>query len=127
MSGSVAVVTAFLLAKGVYPDLPTALRYAAFNVVSVATTTGFATTDYAQWPVFAPIFMLLLCGFATCAGSTGGGVKLVRFLLLLKQARRELKRALHPDRSCRCGWATASSPTRSCSRCSRSCSSTASC
>ncbi|MBK6602037.1 MAG: TrkH family potassium uptake protein [Betaproteobacteria bacterium] len=96
MSGSVAVVTAFLLAKGVYPDFPTALRYAAFNVVSVATTTGFATTDYAQWPVFAPIFMLLLCGFATCAGSTGGGVKLVRFLLLLKQARRELKRALHP-------------------------------
>jgi len=96
MGGSVALVTVFLLAKGVYADLPTALRYAAFNVVSVATTTGFATVDYAQWPAFAPIFMLLLCGFSTCAGSTGGGIKLVRFVLLLKQARRELKRALHP-------------------------------
>ena len=93
---SVALVALFLLARGVYPDFPTALRYAAFNVVSIATTTGFATVDYAQWPIFAPVFMLLLCCFATCAGSTGGGIKLVRFLLLLKQARRELQRILHP-------------------------------
>jgi trk system potassium uptake protein len=62
----------------------------------VASTTGFATVDYAQWPVFAPVFMLFLCSFATCAGSTGGGIKLVRSLLLLKQARRELVRILHP-------------------------------
>jgi trk system potassium uptake protein TrkH len=93
---SVALVTLFLLARGVYPDVPTALRYAAFNVVSIATTTGFATVDYAQWPIFAPVFMLLLCCFATCAGSTGGGIKLVRCLLLLKQARRELRQILHP-------------------------------
>ncbi len=93
---SVALVTLFLLARDVYPDFPTALRYAAFNVISIATTTGFATVDYAQWPIFAPVFMLLLCCFATCAGSTGGGIKLVRFLLLLKQARRELRRILHP-------------------------------
>jgi trk system potassium uptake protein TrkH len=96
MAGSVLLVTFFLLANGVYPDFTTALRYAAFNVVSIATTTGFANTDYAQWPVFAPVFMLLLCGLATCAGSTGGGVKLVRALLLLKQARREFKRIVHP-------------------------------
>jgi trk system potassium uptake protein len=96
MAGSVLLVSFFLLANGVYPDFTTAFRYAAFNVVSIATTTGFATTDYAQWPIFAPVFMLLLCGFATCAGSTGGGVKLVRALLLLKQARREFKRIVHP-------------------------------
>jgi trk system potassium uptake protein TrkH len=96
MAGSVLLVSFFLLANGVYPDFTTAFRYAAFNVVSIATTTGFANTDYAQWPIFAPVFMLLLCGLATCAGSTGGGVKLVRALLLLKQARREFKRIVHP-------------------------------
>jgi trk system potassium uptake protein TrkH len=96
MAGSVLLVTIFLLANGVYPDFTTAFRYAAFNVVSIATTTGFATTDYAQWPIFAPVFMLLLCCFATCAGSTGGGVKLVRALLLLKQAKREFRRIVHP-------------------------------
>ena len=60
--------------------------------------TGFATVDYAQWPVFAPILMLFLCGFATCAGSTGGGVKMIRVWLLVKQAHRELVRAVvHQD------------------------------
>ena len=93
---SVALVALFLLAHGVYADGLTALRHAAFSVVSVATTTGFATVDYAQWPIFAPIFMLFLCGFATCAGSTGGGIKLVRSLLLLKQAKREFTRIVHP-------------------------------
>jgi trk system potassium uptake protein TrkH len=65
-------------------------------VVSVATTTGYATTDYAQWPLFAPLLMILLGCFATCAGSTGGGIKMIRMLLLLKQARRELVRIVHP-------------------------------
>jgi len=96
MVGSVALVTVFLVAHGVYPEWQTALRHAAFSVVSVATTTGFATVDYAQWPMFAPILMLFLCGFATCAGSTGGGIKLSRSLLLMKQVQREFTRLLHP-------------------------------
>jgi trk system potassium uptake protein TrkH len=96
MAASVAVITVFLIVHGVYPDWSTALRHAAFNVISVATTTGFATVDYAQWPMFAPILMLFLCGFATCAGSTGGGIKLSRSLLLLKQVQREFTRLLHP-------------------------------
>ena len=54
--------------------------------------------DYAQWPMFAPLLMLFLCCFATCAGSTGGGIKMVRMLLLLKQAQRELVRIVHPQR-----------------------------
>ena len=91
------VVGLFLLRREVYPDLETfSFRYAVFNVVSIATTTGYASTDYAQWPSFAPILMLFLCGFATCAGSTGGGIKMIRGLILLKQARREMSRILHP-------------------------------
>lgn len=93
---SVAGIAYFLTANGVYPGFWTALRYAAFNVVSVATTTGFSSTDYNQWPMFAPIWMLILCCFATCSGSTGGGIKMVRAELMVKQARRELMRIIHP-------------------------------
>ncbi len=89
-------IAAFLAAHGVYPTFGEALRHAAFNVVSIATTTGYASVDYAQWPVFAPVAMLFLCCFATCAGSTGGGIKMIRALLLLKGARRELRRIVHP-------------------------------
>ena len=86
----------FLLANHVYPDYLTALRYAAFNVVSIATTTGFANTNFASWPVFAPVWMLFLCCFATCSGSTGGGIKMVRAELMVRQASRELMRIIHP-------------------------------
>ncbi len=90
------LVAAVLLARDVYSDWPTALRFALFNTVSLATTTGYANTDYNQWPIFAPLLMLFLTSFATCAGSTGGGIKMIRGLILLKQARREMIRILHP-------------------------------
>lgn len=93
--GGGLLVALLLWAKGVYGPLQ-ALRSGMFHVVSVATTTGFATTDYLDWPVFAPVFMLLLSGVATSAGSTGGGIKMVRMLILVKQARRELTRLVHP-------------------------------
>lgn len=96
MVGSVLLIAVFLRVKGVYPSFAESLRHAAFNVVSIATTTGFATVDYALWPAFAPVFMLFLCSFATCAGSTGGGIKLIRSILLVKQALRELTRIVHP-------------------------------
>ena len=88
------LVALLLWAKGVYGPLD-ALRYGMFNTVSVATTTGFATTDYLTWPVFAPVFMLFLSGMATSAGSTGGGIKKMRMLILFSQARRELTRLVH--------------------------------
>jgi trk system potassium uptake protein TrkH len=97
MVGSVLLVALFLSAQDVYPSFSESLRHAAFNVVSIATTTGFATVDYAQWPIFAPVFMLFLCSFATCAGSTGGGIKLIRSLLMVTLARRELVRIVHPQ------------------------------
>jgi trk system potassium uptake protein TrkH len=65
-------------------------------VVSLATTTGYASTDYSLWPVFAPVWLLFLGSFVTCAGSTGGGIKMVRMVLLIKQAQRELVRIIHP-------------------------------
>jgi trk system potassium uptake protein len=93
---AVTLVALFLWGHGVYASLTECFRHAAFNVISVATTTGFASVDYAQWPIFAPALMLFLCCFATCAGSTGGGIKMARALLLLKQARAELTRIVHP-------------------------------
>jgi trk system potassium uptake protein TrkH len=94
---SVLLVAAYLLWHGTYRDPWLALRYSAFNVVSIASTTGYATADFNQWPTFAPWFMLMLSGVATSAGSTGAGIKMIRFIVLVKQARREMLRALHPS------------------------------
>ncbi len=96
LAASIALVTALLLVHGVYPNFLEALRISAFHVVSLATTTGYASTDYALWPVFAPVLLLFLGCFVSCAGSTGGGLKLIRMILLIKQARRELVRIVHP-------------------------------
>ena len=85
------------MARHATTALAATLRHTVFHVVSVATTTGYAHADYALWPTFAPVLMLLLGCFATCAGSTGGGIKMVRMLLLLKQSRRELVRIVHPN------------------------------
>ena len=93
--GGGLLVALLLWVKGVYAPLD-ALRHAMFNTISLATTTGYATVDYLAWPVFAPVFMLLLSGVATSAGSTGGGIKMVRMLILVKQARREMNRLVHP-------------------------------
>ena len=86
----------FLLGNQVYPDIWTALRNAAFNVVSIGTTTGYASADFNQWPIFAPLWMLFIGSFATCAGSTGGGIKMIRAQILFKQVFREMLRILHP-------------------------------
>jgi trk system potassium uptake protein TrkH len=74
-----------------------ALRYALFNAVSVATTTGYANADYSVWPLFLPGLMLLLCLFVSSAGSTGGGVKMIRIRIAASQLRRELLRLSHPQ------------------------------
>jgi trk system potassium uptake protein len=95
--GTVVLIALYLTANNVFPSFGEALRHTVFHVVSLATTTGYAAHDYAQWPVFAPLLMILLGCFATCAGSTGGGIKMVRMLLLLKQSKRELVRIVHPS------------------------------
>jgi trk system potassium uptake protein TrkH len=93
---SMVGIAAFLWLHEVYGSFWTALRYAAFNTASVATTLGFSTTDYGQWPVFAPIWMLFLCTFMTCSASTGGGIKLIRARLMLQQIVREMTQLVHP-------------------------------
>ena len=94
---TIVLIASYLTLHEVYPSFADSLRHTAFHVVSLATTTGYASHDYAQWPVFAPLLMILLGCFATCAGSTGGGIKMVRMLLLIKQSLRELVRIVHPN------------------------------
>jgi trk system potassium uptake protein TrkH len=87
----------YLWYMGHYPDVFSALRDAMFNTVSVATTTGYATTDFGLWPAFAGFWMLLLGTFTTSSGSTGGGIKMVRARLLIQQLFRELRHLQHPS------------------------------
>ena len=96
LAGSSLMIALFLVHHGVYESFWTALRHAGFNVISVATTTGYATTDYSLWPTFAPVWMLFLCCFACSSFSTGGGIKLIRARLMLHQAIREMTRIVHP-------------------------------
>jgi len=97
MYASVLGIAVYLWQTHTYADFWTALRFAAFNVVSIATTTGFANTDYAQWPFFAPLWMLFLCSFVTCAGSTGGGIKMMRAIIVFRQVMREVVHTVHPN------------------------------
>jgi trk system potassium uptake protein TrkH len=93
---SVVAIAVLLKSRGVYPDFSQALRHSAFNVVSQATTSGLTSQDYQQWPVFAPYWMLFLSCFVCSTGSTGGGIKMFRTLLLARQAGREMKLLIHP-------------------------------
>jgi len=96
LSVSVVAIAALLTWHGVYPGFMTALRHSVFNVVSQATTSGLTSQDYQQWPVFAPYWMLFLSCIVCSTGSTGGGIKMFRTLLLTRQAGRELKLLVHP-------------------------------
>jgi trk system potassium uptake protein TrkH len=96
LAASVFGIAYFLLANHVYASFWTALRHSAFNVVSIATTAGFVGADFNQWPIFAPVWMLFLCCFATCSGSTGGGIKMIRAELMVRQAAREIMSIIHP-------------------------------
>ncbi len=93
---SIFGIAGFLWLNGVYPEFITALRHASFTLVSVATSTGFATQDYNVWPIFAPLWMMFLVSFLSSSGSTGGGIKMIRAMILYKQVYREFVRLLHP-------------------------------
>ncbi len=80
----------------VYGSVLKAFRYAVFQVASIITTTGFATADYNLWPEFSKSILLAIMIIGACAGSTGGGIKVSRFLILLKSIKQELKRIIHP-------------------------------
>ena len=82
--------------RGIYGTLGETIRHAAFQVGSIITTTGYATTDFDLWPSFSKTILLCLMAVGACAGSTGGGLKVARLLLLLKSARRNIRQMLHP-------------------------------
>ncbi len=93
---SIAVVSINTIASGSYASIPDALRYASFQVVSIITTTGFVTTDFELWPILSQMLLLCIMFFGGMIGSTGGGMKQVRVLLMFKQAYRELFQLIHP-------------------------------
>ncbi len=91
------VVTVSVLMYNHTYDPDRALRYGIFELVSIATTTGFATADFSVWPIFLPFLLFFLAFMGGCAGSTGGGLKVIRVLLLFKQGNREMRRLIHPN------------------------------
>ncbi len=99
-TGIVAVAIVLLTCNlfGYYGNIFKALRYAAFQVVSIITTTGFVTADYGQWPVFSQAILLVLMFIGASAGSTGGGMKVSRVLIGFKSAKAQLLKAVHPRR-----------------------------
>jgi trk system potassium uptake protein TrkH len=94
--GLIALITVYLVWQGTYPGYADALRHAAFNYVSMATSTGFVNAEFDKWPGFAPMLLILVGFMGACAGSTSGGIKVVRFLIMFKQALVEIRRLLHP-------------------------------
>src|SRR5690606_19581374 len=95
LGGSLAV-SAYLFLSGVY-GLQDSVSHGIFQLVSITTTTGFITTDFSTWPSFLPFFLLVLSFFGGCVGSTTGGVKIGRMLIMAKQVLREISRLIHPS------------------------------
>lgn len=94
---TVSVVTVVVLYfSEIYTSASDALIKGVFQVVSFATTTGFATADFNSWPLFLPYMLLYAAIIGACAGSTGGGMKVIRILLIFKQGFREVQRLIHP-------------------------------
>lgn len=91
---SVVLITANLYSTNL--DIPNALRLAYFQVTSIITTSGFSTADFNLWPSLSKAILLILMFFGGCAGSTAGGLKISRVVLLFKQILREIKHMLHP-------------------------------
>jgi trk system potassium uptake protein TrkH len=78
-------------------SLSDSVRYGLFELISVATTTGFGTANFSSWPIFIPVLLFMMAFIGGCAGSTGGGMKVMRILLVYKQGIREIRRLIHPN------------------------------
>lgn len=97
MSLSTVIVTLTLYLTDTYSHWLDALTQGLFQVVSIGSTTGFTTAEFYYWPPFLQILLLFASFVGGCAGSTGGGIKVIRFLLLIKQGLREIARLIHPN------------------------------
>jgi trk system potassium uptake protein TrkH len=90
------VTCLYLYFSGTY-DWESSISLGVFQLVSIMTTTGFTTTDFNSWPTFLPFFLIFLSFFGACAGSTGGGIKIGRMLIMAQQGIREVYRLIHPN------------------------------
>lgn len=95
IAAAIAIITVNIL--NIYENVFHAFRYAAFQVASVITTTGFYTADYELWPELSKAVLLTVMFIGACAGSTGGGIKVCRFVILCKSIRQEIRKILHPN------------------------------
>lgn len=87
----------YLFEREVYPEFSESIYHSTFQFISSITTTGFSTTSYATWPTFVPALLFFVSFIGGSAGSTAGGIKVIRILLLLKQGWREVNRLVHPS------------------------------
>jgi len=94
---TIVVTTWVLISQHWYGDTFTAISKAVFNVISLATTTGLQSDKFDQWPTFIPFLLMIVAIVGGCAASTSGGMKVLRVLLLQRQAVRELRRLIHPQ------------------------------
>ena len=95
--GMVMLVGLTLRLEGNYEQIPPSLRDATFEVVSVVTSTGFGTVDFSHWPDYLPVLLIFISFVGGCGGSTAGGIKMIRVLLLLKQGHHEVRRLIRPN------------------------------
>ena len=95
---AVSTVLVTINVHNMYTSAASALKHSAFQVASIITTTGYATTDFDRWPAFSKAILLILMAIGACAGSTGGGLKCSRVIILIKSFIRNIKSALYPQR-----------------------------
>ena len=91
-----AIITITINIRGMFPTLYQAFHHAAFQVGSIITTTGFATADFDQWPQYSRALLVAIMFVGACAGSTGGGMKVSRIMIMFKTVYREIRKYLHP-------------------------------
>ena len=94
---SVLIILSVLNFNNEYQSFWTALRHSAFQTISMATTTGFTSQNFSQWPNAAPVFLIMVSFIGACVGSTGGGIKVVRVLLMFRLGMKEIKQFIHPN------------------------------
>ncbi|XXK21550.1 TrkH family potassium uptake protein [Arenicellales bacterium nBUS_48] len=93
----ITIAITVLAIWGAYPSSGQTILHGAFQVISIGTTTGFTTTGFHWWPSFLPVLLIIMSAVGGCAGSTAGGMKMIRFVLLYKQGKREIGQLIHPS------------------------------
>ncbi len=96
VAGVIALITLVLTLSHTYASVFTALRHASFTTISVITSTGYTTEDFSVWPTFVPVLLILISFIGGCSGSTAGGMKVIRVMLLFKQGYHEILQLIHP-------------------------------